>query len=444
VSVSEVCTGYDDRFFSYRRDSLTGRQGTTSSYSGSETAVSGPGPLCLGILASMQILPHNDDISDETRKDRTEAMPEALTMGVEEEFFVLDPATRAAVPGGESIMCHLNNQGSNGDVFRRFDLERQLCMIEGRTAATRSLGQVRSQLRRLRAEVGDAATETRQSILAAGTSPILDWRQQRRSPNLRYPSLAGVYGQVGREFCICGCHIHVGVADQEMAVQVLGRLGPWLPAILALSASSPFWMGLDTGYASYRALVWARLPVTGIPEPWHSLDAYRATVRLLIESGVIVDASHAYWDVRLGTKHETVEIRIADMCTTVDETVMLAGLCRALVRTCLDEVASDCRVPEVPRELLVGAKWRAARFGLDDCLIDALARESVRATVLIERLLTYVRPALEEAGDWHEVWELIEAVRSDGTSAQRQRRAFARGQRLEDVADLLVGETTKA
>lgn len=370
-------------------------------------------------------------------------MTNGLTLGVEEEFFVVDPATRAVVTDGRPVLGRLDEQGLVGDK-NSYDEEFQLSMIESRTEVCQDLGEVRAELQRLRATLVRAAEDAGRWVVAAGTLPMADWRTQRITPKPRYQQQAEVYQQVARQQVICGCHVHVGVSDRETAVQVLNRVRPWLPVLLALSASSPFWMGQDTGYASYRAILWGSWPTAGMPGCYRSATEYRAVTQSLIDAGTIFDAGQLYWDVRLGTKHDTLEFRIADACTTLDEAVLQAGLCRALVQTCLDETASGKPLPGVRPELLAAAKWRAARFGLDGDLVDALTAEAVPATALLDRFLVYLRRALEDVGDWDEVATLVDQTQRRGTSAQRQRHALAKAQRLEDIVDLLATETASS
>jgi glutamate---cysteine ligase / carboxylate-amine ligase len=364
-----------------------------------------------------------------------------LTLGVEEEFVVVDPVTRAVVSDGRPVLRRLDEQGLAGDEDSGYDQELQLCMIESRTAVCHRLDEVRAQLERLRRNLARAATDTGHRIMAAGTSPAGDWRTQRITPKPRYEHIAHTQQQIAREQIVCGCHVHVGIDDNETAVQVLNRVRPWLPALLALSASSPFWMGRDSGYASYRTIVWGRWPSAGMPEHYRSVAEYRAVVQALIDTGTILDPGQIYWDTRLGNQLDTLEFRIADVCTTVDDAVLQAGLCRALVRTYLDELACGRPFAHTRPELLRAAKWRAARSGVEDGLIDIQAGETVPAVVMLDRLLHHLRPALEEAGDWDEVAALIQQVQRRGTSARRQRDAFEKTHRLEDVVDLLVGET---
>ncbi len=368
-------------------------------------------------------------------------MRPSLSLGVEEEFFVVDPTTRALAPGAQVILDHLADQGLASGRDYSYDHEFRASMIESRTPVCRSLGDVRFELERQRSILIRAALDVGRWIMAAGMAPLADWEGQRITPTPRYQQIAQHYQKVAEGLTICACHVHVGIADAESAVQVSNRVRPWLPALLALSASSPFGIGRDTGYASYRTMIWAPLPSGGMPDIYRSAAEYRNLVQALIDTGTILDSRQIYWDVRLGDGHDTLEFRIADAATTIDEAVLQAGLCRALAQTCLDEAVSGQVLPDVRPELLRAAKWRAARFGLDDNLIDVLKAESLPAPALLDRFLAYLRPALEDAGDWEEVVDLVEGTRRRGTSARRQRQAFAHTKRLQDVVDLMVNET---
>ncbi|MDQ4127073.1 MAG: glutamate-cysteine ligase family protein, partial [Actinomycetota bacterium] len=215
----------------------------------------------------------------------------------------------------------------------------------------------------------------------------------------------------------------------------------WLSPLLALSANSPFWLGEDTGYASYRTQVWGRLPAAGQPAPFASLAEHDALIEALVQSGGVLDAASVYWDVRLPEKLETVEVRVADVPSTVDGAVMLAGLSRALVRVCHERVWREEPHPEVRPELLRIAHWRASRYGLDGELVDVVARRAIPARQMMEKMLAFARPALEEQGDYEEVSSLVEETLQGGNGARRQRQAYERTGRLEGVVDLLAQET---
>ncbi|HYX44610.1 MAG TPA: YbdK family carboxylate-amine ligase, partial [Acidimicrobiales bacterium] len=243
------------------------------------------------------------------------------------------------------------------------------------------------------------------------------------------------------EQVVCGCHVLVGLSDRDVAIDVLNRVRPWLAPILALAANSPYWQGEDTGYASFRTEIWRRWPTSGTPEPFASRGEYERLVEELLATGAIDAPARIYWDVRPSARFETLEFRVTDACLSVVETVMVAGLVRGLVRAAWQEATAG-EPPLAPRaELLRAATWRAARFGIEGELIDLGVCRSVPARDLVDTLAARLRPALEELGDWDEVSALVDVVFGRGTAATRQRRAFARAGRLEDVVDLLLAET---
>jgi len=357
---------------------------------------------------------------------------------VEEEFFLFDPLDRSLANGGLPNLGAIQHERSG---IPAFDHEFQASIVESRTGICPDLQQVRRELETLRRALVRAATESDLSVLSAGTMPLASWRTARVTQKARYRQIAQHYREVVHRRATCGCHVHVGIADRDLAVQVINRVRPWLPVLLALSTSSPFYESADTGYQSSRNLLWGAFPVAGGPGLHNSYKDYDDKVALLIATGAILDVGHVYWDARVGTKYETVEFRIADACTTVDETVLQAGLCRALALTSLREIACDRPIPAVEPELIRAASWRAARSGLDDCLIDVIATEQVPAAELLDRLLHYLRDALEELGDWEEIVDLVQQTRNRGTSARRQHQVLARSGRLEDVVDELAAET---
>lgn len=365
------------------------------------------------------------------------------TLGVEEEFFIVDPVTRFAVPDSGPVLDRLDKQGLVGPLAS-YDHELMLSTIEARTVVCSELAELRADLGQLRRGLIRAATEENRAIVAAGAVPLADWNSQPITPGRRYQQIAHEGQQLTREYLVCGCHVHVGIGDRETVVEVVNRARPWLPCLLALSASSPFWNGADTGYASYRSIVYSRWATVGIPEAHRSVAEYQAVVRALVDAHVILDSGQIYWDVRLNQTHNTVEFRGADMGTTLDEAVLQAGLCRALAQVCARDAESGRPLPDVRAELLRGARWRAARSGLSGMLIDVLAMEAVPAQVLLDRFLAYLRPTLEDTGDWDEVSALTLATVRQGTSSQRQLAEFARSASLPDVVDLLIRETAAA
>ena len=279
-------------------------------------------------------------------------------------------------------------------------------------------------------------------MATVGTHPRARWQDQELNPvKERYRYIEKEFALTAREQLVNGCHVHVGIADPDLAIAVLDRSRVWLSPLLALSANSPFWNGVDSGYASYRTQVWTQWPLSGLPEPLGSRSAYDRLVTDLERAGVLPDPSFLYWDIRPSSRYDTLEVRIADACLTVEETVMIAGLVRAVARTAAAEAEAGTAAAAVPAELLRGAKWKAARFGLEGDLVDVKGGRSAPAAEVVERLLGMLRPALEEFGDWETVRGLVEETIERGNGAQRQREAFARRGDLDDVVDLIVAET---
>jgi carboxylate-amine ligase len=288
-----------------------------------------------------------------------------------------------------------------------------------------------------------AAAKDGNRIAAAGTHPFSHWEDQQLTPKDRYKSLEQDYQQLTRELVIFGCHVHVGISDREAAIHVMNRARVWLAPLLALSANSPFWLGIDTGYASYRTEIWSRWPLSGVPDIFESHAEYKALVEALVTTKSVAEATKIYWDVRLSERFPTVEFRVTDVCMTVDEAVMVAGLVRALARTCYEQAMHDKPFVAARSELLDAAHWRAARYGLDTELIDLDTLAAIPARKLVEKFLTFVRPALEDAGEWDEVSSIVYEIMQRGTGATRQREAYKRSGRFEDVVDLIVEETQK-
>ena len=361
---------------------------------------------------------------------------EEFTVGVEEEYQIVGAETRELRPRALRIL-----PGARAAVGEQVTPEMYLSQIEIGTPVCRTLAEVRAELTRLRREVNTAAEQQGSRIVAAGTHPFSHWEDQELTPGRRYAGIAEEYEQLAREQLIYGCHVHVGINDREAAIQVMNRARLWLAPLLALAANSPFWLGRDTGYASYRTELWRRWPMAGTPQEFSSRSEYDALVEALVVTGSVGDATKIYWDVRPSARFETLEFRITDVCLSVDEAVMIAGLVRALARTCYEQAARGEPLARVRPELLRAAKWRAARYGLDADLIDVEEGRAVPAHDLVERLLTRLRGALEEDGVWEEVGGLVRATLGRGNGAARQRAAYERANSWEGVVDYMVTET---
>ncbi|MBA3806162.1 MAG: carboxylate-amine ligase [Acidobacteria bacterium] len=363
---------------------------------------------------------------------------EDFTIGVEEEYQIVDAGTRELRSQRARMLPDAQEA-----VGQEVQAELYLSQIEIGTPICRSIAEVRAELVRLRGGVIAAAEREGKRIAAAGTHPFSHWEDQQLTPKARYVGIAQDYQQLAREQLIFGCHVHVGIHDREAVIQVMNRARGWLAPLLALAANSPFWLGADTGYASFRTEIWRRWPMAGTPRVFASRAEYDSLVEALVKTESITDGTKIYWDVRPSARFKTIEFRVTDVCMTVDEAVMIAGLVRALAQTCYAQAVRDEPVNHARPELLRAAKWRAARYGLDADLIDTEAERAVPASELIEKFLAYLRPTLEENKEWDETAALVRETIGRGTGATRQRAAHARNGRLEDVVDLITAETAK-
>ena len=350
-------------------------------------------------------------------------------MGVEEEFLVVDKASGALVPRADRVLTQA--AASLGEAVAS---ELNLCQIEVGTPVCTTLAEVRSELIRLRRGLGSAADRSGNGIAAVGTHPFGFWEDQRVDVrNERYRRMEDAYQIVARQQVICGCHVHVGIADRELAIETMNRARPWLAVLLALSANSPFWKTLDTGYASYRQQVWQRWPTSGMPPRLSSYAEFQELVSQLQAIEAIEDPTFLYWYVRPSIRFPTLEFRSCDVCLEVEDTVAIAGLIRALAWTCARQ-ALDGRADEGPRrEVFEAAMWRAARYGLGDTLVSPTDMAARPAADVVDELLDHLRDGLEVHGDWHEVRQLVAVILRRGNGATRQLETFARRRDTHDV-----------
>jgi glutamate---cysteine ligase / carboxylate-amine ligase len=358
---------------------------------------------------------------------------ENFTIGVEEEFLVVDATTGALAPEGPALLPEA--RARLGDDVHP-ELHRS--QLEITTSVEATLADVRRDVTALRRDLAAILAERGYNLAATGTHPFSTWTEDP-AVNSDYAVVEREYQQLAREQIICGVHVHVGVADPELAIKVVNGVGPWLSPIVAVAANSPFWGGRDTGYASYRTELWRRWPMAGTPAPFADRAGYDALVDALFRTGSIDDHARIYWDVRPSAKFPTVEFRVADVGMTVDDAVMVAGLVRALAVT-----ATRTESRPVRPELIRAATWRAARYGLTGELIDVEAGEARPAREVIGRFLARLRPALVDLGDWDEVSALVARVLDDGTGADRQRRILAETADKRAVLDFIVEKTRPA
>ncbi len=361
-----------------------------------------------------------------------------FTVGVEEEYQVVDTASGELSEQAGAVLEEARRR--LGDAAQPELLRSQ---VEAGTPVCETLAEVRRELVRMRRAMLDAAERVGCRIVSSGTHPRSSWRGQEVTPKQRYRALESEGRQVAKETLIFGTHVHVACGDEETTVGVMNRSRPWLPALLALSASSPFWEGDDTGFASYRTILFRRWPTAGAPLGFRDRAEYDALVAALTATGTIPDATRLYWDMRPSARYPTLEFRVADACPTVDETVMIAGLTRGVAMRAERDHTAGAAPVDLRHELLEAAIWQAARDGLDGELVDLDPPGRVPAALLVERLLEHVRPGLEERGEWAEVEGLVRRTLARGNGATRQRAALQRRGRLEDVVELLGGEVSQ-
>ncbi len=362
-----------------------------------------------------------------------------FTIGVEEEYQIIDLQTRE-LASQSSKLVDANQQD---DQPQELLYEMHRCQVEIATGICHTLDDVRRELVESRRAAIAAAQENGLAIAAAGTHPFSQWQDQQTTPKDRYRKLTEDLQQLIRELIIFGCHVHVGISDKDAAVEVVNRSRQWLPALLTLTANSPFWLGNETGYQSYRTELWCRLPTAGPPPRFKSYADYKTTIQQLIDTNITDDPTKIYWDIRLSERYPTVEFRVADVCGTLDEAIVYAGIVRALAQTCYQDFKGDKPYPDVQPKLLKAAMWQAARYGTEGELIDFSTTRSVAAPALIHTLLDYIRPALEGHSDWGFVSQQVESILTKGNSAQRQQQIYQAKGSYQAVVDYLVEQTSQ-
>jgi glutamate---cysteine ligase / carboxylate-amine ligase len=355
------------------------------------------------------------------------AMASHPTVGVEEEFLLVDPNSGEPVACNEQVAAHAADHGV------KLQLELTSCQVETTTGVIGGSGDLRAELTRLRRIAADAAKASGARLLAVALPPTVP-HEFPITDTPRYREIADKFGMVAHEQGICGCHVHVAVPSRQAAVLVSNRLRPWLPLLLALAANSAVYRNTDTGYASWRSVLWARWPSAGPPPHFDSVDEYDAVVRMMRHAGAMLDNGMVYWDVRPSVNFPTVEVRVADVAATAGEAVLLATLIRACVMTALDDERRSDPVPPLAPHALKAAYWRSARDGLDGQALDLLeSHEPAPTRELLDRLVDRVRPALEAVGDYGLVRAELDRVTEQGNGAMRQRRAWRRRGEVADV-----------
>ncbi|HHN73308.1 MAG TPA: carboxylate-amine ligase [Thermopetrobacter sp.] len=368
----------------------------------------------------------------------------SLTVGIEEEYLLVDLESRDLVAEAPAGLMEEAEAALSGQVSPEF----LQCQIEVETRVCRTIAEAREDLRRLRHTLGEIAARHGLAPIAASTHPFADWSRQHFTPKDRYLELARDLQGVGQRMLICGMHVHIGVEDENLRIDLFNQLSYFLPHLLALTTSSPFWQGRDTGLKSYRLTIFDNLPRTGLPPTFDSWAEYQRAVNVLIDVGVIEDATKIWWDLRPSARFPTLEVRICDVCTWLDDAAAVAALVQCLVRMLYRLRRENQRWRQYDRFLVNENRWRAQRYGTEGGLIDFGRGELVPYADLLAELQEMLRGDAEALGCADELAAAMDIL-SRGSSADRQRAAYRRAREqgadhdeaLRAVVDSLVAET---
>ena len=363
-------------------------------------------------------------------------MADLPTVGVEEEFLLVDPRTGEPAPRNTEVAAEAENRGVT------LDLELSSCQVETTSGIATTSAGLTEDLIRLRRTAAEAAQAAGVRLLALALPPVTPHEFPVTDTD-RYRRIGEQFGMVAHEQGICGCHVHVQVPDRAAAIHASNWLRPWLPSLLALSANSAIYRNADSGYASWRSVLWRRWPVAGPPPFFSSPEEYDRTVRMLVDTGVILDPNMIYWDVRLSASFPTVEVRVADVPATVADTVLLATLVRAAVMTALDEQClGGGSAVRLPPAALRAAYWKAAHDGLSGHTLDLIdGRGAVPAREQLDTLVRRVRPALDALGEHDRVVAELDRIVAQGNGAMRQRAAWRKRGETADVIEEAAAAT---
>src|SRR5579885_820980 len=361
-------------------------------------------------------------------------MAHRFTIGVEEEFQIIDPAT-----------CELRSHvmqlvsAASPDILDQVKHEMHQSIVETGTRICENVGELRIEMHRTRGELV-AAERAGLQVAAAGTHPFSSWIDQVISPGDRYKNIVEELQQLARSLLIFGMHIHVAMPDKQTTIDMMNMVRYFLPHLLALSTSSPFWMGRNTGLKSFRTTVFRRFPRTGVPEQFESWSEYENFVNLLIKLNCIDNGKKIWWDVRPHPTFGTLEFRMCDVTTKIEEAVAIAALTQAIVVKLHRLYTSNQSWRVYRRALIEENKWRAARYGIEGKLIDFGKEQEVPMRQLIPELLELVDDVVDDLGSRSAV-EYIHTILREGTSAERQLRVYQESGDLKEVVRHLVAET---
>ena len=370
--------------------------------------------------------------------NKAESLAGQFTLGVEEEFQIVDPESREL----RSYISQLIETGGKSVLRERVRPEMHQSMVETGTGICQNINQVREEVTELRQHLDHLARKGGLRIVAAGTHPFSDWKKQDIVPHDRYSTLVEDLQDVARENLIFGLHVHVGIKSKEIAMSLANQVRYFLPHILTLSTSSPFWLGRRTGLKSIRCEIFKRFPRTGIPDEFHSYQQFQQYVDVLVKVGSIDNAKKIWWDVRVRPFFDTVEVRICDMTTKVADTVAIAALTQAVMAQLYLLHVRNQQWRPYARALIEENKWRAVRYGLEAKLIDFGKEAELPVRELLGELLDFVDEAAVLLGTRDELRGAVARILREGTSADRQLKVYQEsGMDPKKVVDHLMKET---
>src|SRR4051812_32958121 len=357
------------------------------------------------------------------------------TLGIEEEFAIVDPVTR-------ELRSHIQEILEGGKVTLKEQIKPEMhqSVVELGTEICQSIDDARKHVVDLRSKLAELAGQAGLRIASVGTHPLSHWRDQQITQGERYQELVRDMQSLARANLIFGLHVHVGIPDRERAIHVMNQARYFLPHIYALSVNSPFWVGRNTGLKGYRLKVFERFPRTGIPDAFESLSEYEDYCKLLVRTGCIDNPKKIWWDIRLHPFFDTLEVRVCDAQSRVDDTLAIAALIQAVVVKLFKLLRQNTTFRVYRRRLLDENRWRASRYGIEGKLIDFGREEEVSTKELLNELLEFVAGEAEQLGSQREM-QHIERICREGTGADRQLSVFQRTSDMKAVVDQIVAET---
>jgi carboxylate-amine ligase len=360
-----------------------------------------------------------------------------FTLGVEEEFMVIDPVSRELKSHEQKIV-----EAAQKIFQDQVKAEMHQAVVEVGTHVCKNTGEARTEVSKLRHIVAQLAGDIGLRIGAAGTHPFSHWEHQLITDHPRYFEIVNELQEAARSNLIFGLHVHVGIQSREMAIQIANQARYFLPHIYALSANSPFWEGRNTGYKSFRTKVFDKFPRTGIPDYFYSIEDYDNYVKLLVKTNCIDNAKKIWWDIRVHPFFETIEFRICDCPTLVDETMALVALFQAVCAKLYKLRQQNMNFITYNRALINENKWRAARYGIDGKMIDFGKQLEVNTRALILELLDFIDDVVDDLGCRDDL-AYVHNILDNGTGADRQLEVYNQRNNFKDVVDYITSQTLK-